>query len=333
MYYELALISVLVAGGYWGWYFVRHEQTRLYGALQLAAAGLSGLGLIGHRLDKPGLGVPGAIGVGAGVCLLLVAPLARGLARRLAASERFRAALKLLDAAEILAPGSGVADDKALVHAMREIRDGNIDQTVDALTAAKFRMPVDAHQAIDERVAMLYLAAYRWDEAIAYAEEHLFGAIPSGPTGEQSSSHVALRRALGIAPPVFVELLGAYGYKGDLDQAARMLARLEEVCAGRPDAGIWLHRGRLMFLALAGRVDAVAAMVEPRRSRHMKPSARQYWVAVAHERQGKVAVAEATYAKARARTRGRPRLLIDQALERLPHARPAELGPTADRKS
>ncbi len=329
MYYELALISVLVAGGYWGWYFVRHDQTRLYGALQLAAAGLSGLGLIGQRLDKPGLGVPGAIGVGAGVCLLLVAPLTRGLARRLAASERFRIALKLLDVAEILAPGSGVAEDKALVHAMREIRDGNIDQTVDALTAAKVRMPVDAHQAIDERVAMLYLAAYRWDEAIAYAEEHLFGAIPSGPTGEQGSSHVALRRVLGIAPPVFVELLGAYGYKGDLDQAARMLARLEEVCAGRPDAGIWLHRGRLMFLALAGRVDAVNAMVEPRRSRHMKPSARQYWVAVAHERQGKVAVAEATYAKARARTRGRPRLLIDQALERLPHARRAELGPTA----
>ena len=34
MYYELALISVLIAGAYWGWYFVRHEQTRLYGGLQ-----------------------------------------------------------------------------------------------------------------------------------------------------------------------------------------------------------------------------------------------------------------------------------------------------------
>jgi rhomboid protease GluP len=329
MYYELALFSVLIAGGYWGWYFVRHGQTRLYGALLIGTAGLSGLGLLGQRFDKRELGVPGAIGVGAGACLLLIAPLARGLARRLAAGERFRIALKLLDAAEILAPGSGVGDDKALVYAMREIRDGNNEQTVDALTAAKVRMPADAHQAIDERVAMLYLAAYRWEEAIAYAEEHLFGAIPDGPTGEPGGSHVALRRALGIAPPVFVELLGAYGYRGDLDQAARMLARLEEVCAGRPDAGIWLHRGRLMFLALAGRVDAVNTMVEPRRSRHMKPSARQYWVAVAHERQGKVAVAEAAYAKARARTRGRPRMLIDQALERLPNARPAELSPAA----
>src|SRR5262249_17003353 len=155
---------------------------------------------------------------------------------------------------------------------------------------------------------------------------HLFGAISTAPTGESGPSQVALRRALGIAPPVWVELLGAYGYKGDLDQAARMLARLEEVCAGRPDAGIWLHRGRLMFPALAGRVSAVQALIEPRRSRHMKPSARTYWLAVAHERQGEIAAAEAAYAKARSRSRGRPRVLIDQALERLPNAKAAELG-------
>jgi membrane associated rhomboid family serine protease len=61
----------------------------------------------------------------------------------------------------------------------------------------------------------------------------------------------------------------------------------------------------------------------------MKPAARTYWVAVAHERLGETAAAEAAYAKARSRTRGRPRVLIDQALERLKHAKPAELGPTA----
>ncbi|HEY5922627.1 MAG TPA: hypothetical protein VIV11_13190, partial [Kofleriaceae bacterium] len=260
MYYELALISVLIAGGYWGWYFVRHEPTRFYGVLQLAAAALCGLGLIGHRYDKAGLGVPGAIGVGAGVCLLIIGPLARGVARRFAAAERFGAAQRMLDVAEVLAPGSGVGDEKALLFAMREIRDGNIEQTVDALTAAKDRAPADARLAIDERIAMLYLAAYRWDEAIAHAEEHLFGAIPTGPV-DAASSQVALRRVLGIAPPVWVELLGAYGYKGDLDQAALMLARLEEACAGRADAGIWLHRGRLIFLALAGRVGAVQQLV------------------------------------------------------------------------
>ncbi|HEY5947051.1 MAG TPA: rhomboid family intramembrane serine protease [Kofleriaceae bacterium] len=327
MYYELALISVLVAGGYWGWYFVRHEQTRLYGALQVLAAALCGLGLLGHRLDKSELGVPGAIGVGAGVCLLVLGPIARGIARRFAAAERFTLAEKLLDVADVLAPGSGVGDEKALLFAMREIRDGNIEQTVDALTAAKDRAPADARLAIDERIAMLYLASYRWDEAIIHAEEHLFGALP--PLSEDAGSQVALRRVLGIAPPVWVELLGAYGYKGELDQAAVMLARLEEVCAGRPDAGIWLHRGRLIFLALAGRIEAVQALVEPKRSRHMKAAARQYWVAVAHERHGEVAAAQAAYAKARARSRGRPRVLIDQALARLEQAKPAELGPTA----
>src|SRR5689334_11426681 len=104
MYYELALFAVLVAGAYWGWYFVRHDQTRLYGVLQLASAGLSGIGLIGVRLDKAGFGIAGAIGVGAGVCLLVLGPVARGVARRFAASERFGMAQRLLDVAEVLAP-------------------------------------------------------------------------------------------------------------------------------------------------------------------------------------------------------------------------------------
>jgi rhomboid protease GluP len=326
MYYELALISVAVAGGYWGWYFVRHPSTRLYGLLQLAAAGLSGLGLLGRKTEASELGIAGAIGVGAGACFLVLGPLARGMARRLAGAERFDAAKRMFDVAEILAPGSGVDDEKLLLAAMREIRDGNIETTVEALNAAKQRAPADARLAIDERIAMLYLAAYRWDEAISHAEEHLFGAI--SPPGEAGPGH-AIRRALGIAPAVWVELLGAYGYIGDLDRAAEMLARLEEVCAGRPDATMWLHRGRLIFLALAGRVGAVQTLVEPSRSRHMKPGARTYWLGVAYERHGEIEAAEAAYAKARSRSRGRPRMLIDQALARLPVAKPVELTPDA----
>src|SRR2546423_267952 len=107
MYYELALISVLVAGGYWGWYFVRHDSLRTYGMMLLGAAGLSGLGLLGRRYDESTLGIAGAIGVGAGACLLVLGPLARGLARRAAGAERFRIAERLLDVADVLAPGSG----------------------------------------------------------------------------------------------------------------------------------------------------------------------------------------------------------------------------------
>src|SRR5690242_3455231 len=103
MYYELALMSVVIAGGYWGWFFVRDPDTVTYGAMQLGAALLAGLGLIGRHVDARGLGVAGAIGVGAGTCLIVLGPLARMQARRFAERERYRLAGWLLDLADLLA--------------------------------------------------------------------------------------------------------------------------------------------------------------------------------------------------------------------------------------
>ncbi|HEX7841928.1 MAG TPA: hypothetical protein VF469_30870, partial [Kofleriaceae bacterium] len=228
MIYELVLVSVLIGAGYWGWYFVKHRPhgTATFGIMQLVTAALAGLGFLGHRLGVAWLGIPGAIGLGAGACLLVIGPLARVLARRMVVTERMAIAIRLLDLAELLAPGSGVAEEKALVRAMSEIREGRIDQTVEALTAARERATGDTRLAIDERIAMLYFAAHRWRDAIAHAEARLFGAPPPGePEG-------SLRGALGLAPPVWVDLLGAYARTGELDQAAHMLARLEDACAG-----------------------------------------------------------------------------------------------------
>ncbi len=331
MYYELALLSVVVAGGYWGWFFIHRQPhgTPTFGIMQLLSAVLAGLGLLARRYDGPEwLGITGAIGVGAGTCLLVIGPMIRGLARRFAAAERLGIAGRLLDVAELLAPGSGISEEKAVLGAMKEIRDGHIDHTVDALTAAKDRAPADARLAIDERIAMLYLAAYRWGDAIAHAEAHLFGArgeeledrARADAQDEPRAAPMPLRRALGVAPPVWVELLGAYGRTGDLDKAATMLVRLEDACDGREDAGMWIHRARLMFLALAGRPAAVRSLVEPRRARHMSPAARTYWVAVAHEHQGDRAAATAAYEQARRRSRGRPRDLIELALAKLAQA-------------
>lgn len=324
MIYELLLVSVLIGAGYWGVYFVRRRPhgTATFGIMQLVTAALAGLGFLGHRLDVAWLGGPGAIGLGAGACLLVIGPLARMLARRMVVTERMAIATRLLDLAELLAPGSGVAEEKALVRAMSEIREGRIDQTVEALAAARERAGEDARLAIDERIAMLYLAAHRWRDAIDHAEARLFGAPP--PHEPEGS----LRRALGFAPPVWVELIGAYGRIGDLDRAAGMLVRLEDVCAGRDDAAVWIHRARMLFLALAGRIDAVRALVAPVQSRHMTPAARTYWIAVAHEHAGDRAAA-AAYEKARAMSRGRQRDLIEQALAGLGDSRRAELNPEA----
>lgn len=321
MIYELALISVVIGAGYWGWFFVRQRPhgTATFGLMQLGAAALAAVGFLGHRLGIGWLGVPGAIGVGAGACLLVLGPLVRSLARWQIAAERMTLATRLLDLAELLAPGSGVAEEKAVVRAMAEIREGRVDQTIEALSQARERASTEARLAIDERIAMLYLAAYRWREAIAYAEAHLFGAPPphDGPG--------SLRGALGIAPPIWVDLLAAYGRVGDLDQAARMVVRLEEACAGRADAALWQHRGRMMFLALAGRVEAVRALVAPPQARHMSTAARTYWTAVAHEHHGDRAAAAAAYDKARSRSRGRPRDQIDQAIAGLAASQPTEL--------
>ena len=329
MIYEAGLFLVMVAAGYWGWFFTRRRPhgTATFGVMQLAAAALAGLGLLGHRRDIAWLGIPGAIGLGGGLCLLVLGPFARLLARRMVAAERMGLANRLLDLAELLAPGSGVAEEKAVVRAMAEIREGRVEQTVAALIAARDQASgADARFAIDERITMLYLTAHRWRDAIAHAEAHLLGGFPA-PGGDDADG--SLRRALGVAAPVWVDLLGAYGRTGDLDRAAAMLARLEDACAGRPEAVPWLHRGRMMFLALAGRPDAVRALIAPRRARHMSRTARSYWLALAHERRGDRATAVAIYEQARARSRGRPRALIEQALAGLAEARPVELSPSA----
>ncbi len=336
MLYEYALISVVIASGYWGYFFLRHQPhgTLTFGMMQLTAAFLSGLGIIGRSYEQPILGICGAVGLGMGICLLVVGPLIRAIARRFAAAERVGIATRLLDVVEMLAPGSGVAEEKALLAAMKEIREGRVEQTVDALTAAKHQAPPEARVAIDERIAMLYLAAYRWRDAIDYAEQHLMplaARSPATPVAEmhRHSKGLSLRDELGIAPPVWIELLGAYGRTGDLDQAARMMARLEDACSGREDASLWLHRARMMFLALAGRPDAVRTLVEPRRSRHMTPAARTYWLGVALQHKGDRDAASEALQRARTKSRGRPRDLIDEALARLSDTPAVQLSPIA----
>ncbi len=355
MLYEYALISVVIACGYWGWFFVRRQPTGTptFGLMQLGAAALAGLGLLNGKYPHRALGVAGAIGVGAGACLLILAPLVRWLARRLAHAERLGIASRLLEVADLLAPGSGAREEKAVLASMADIRDGRVEPTIDALAAAKRTANTAARRAIDERIALLYLAAYRWEDAIAHVEANMQplrtdsavvpalelaartadGADPTDRT-DHASDEVAergetLRDGLGIAPPVWVELLGAYGRTGNLDQAARMVARLEDVAAERPDASIWIHRARLMFLALAGRPDAVRALLGGKRAAHMSPAARTYWMAVAHEHHGDRIAAASEYARARRRSRGRPREMIDRAVAGLPTVQPTPLSPLA----
>ena len=156
MLYELLLFSALIGGGYWGVYHLRQRQDRVkFGMMHLAAAVLAGLGLLGRKVDAAWLGVAGAIGVGTALCLLVVGPMVRLLAHRLIAIERLGVAARLLDVAELLAPGSGVAEDKLVLRAMIDNREGRVEHTVEALTAARNAAPPATRLAIDERIAIL----------------------------------------------------------------------------------------------------------------------------------------------------------------------------------
>src|SRR5439155_1590359 len=155
--------------------------------------------------------------------------------------------------ADVLAPGSGVGDEKALLGAMRELRDGNIERTVDALVAAKARAPAEARLAIDERIALLYLAAYRWGQAIAHADAHLFDA--------RRSPHMSpAGRTYWIAV--------AHERRGDNAAAEAAYARARARSRGRPrvlidQALVRLQNARPVELgqdatALVARVEAAA---------------------------------------------------------------------------
>src|SRR5580704_17492752 len=104
---ELLQSSIAVAAAYLGGQLVRKPPNGkpMFGALLLAVAALCGLGLLGRELGSTLLGAIGAIGIGAGTCMLAIGPAARRSARRLAAHERYTAAGWLLAVADVLAPG------------------------------------------------------------------------------------------------------------------------------------------------------------------------------------------------------------------------------------
>jgi rhomboid protease GluP len=321
-------LVIAVAAVYWGWFYAARGR-RLYGAL-IAGAGLAAsLGSFGTDLgiSASTSALVGALGAGACVLLLVVGPLCRAAARAVVQSDRLRLAGVLLEVADVLMPGAGVGDDKLALAALRDVRAGKIDDTVAALEHGKNRLPPQLGRAIDERITMLYLSAHRWKEAIEHADRNLTRPVPPPPPSESAPKEPqdawsTARAALGMSPPLWVEVLGAVAREGDLDRAATMLRELEAACGGRDDAFWVVHRGRLVFLAFAGRTAAVDRLVAPELARHMTRSARNYWRGIAAAQAGDTAAAEGAYQTALAGSRGRARELVTRAIDDLPRIKP-----------
>jgi rhomboid protease GluP len=340
MSFELALVMVAVPASYWGVLLVRRRVAPTFAWMLTATGAAAWLAYAAHKSDAPGpIDLVGAVAIGAGVCLLVLGPMARRAARWAVATDRLRLAAALVEIGDLLQPGTSGPDDKASLAALRDVRAGEVDAAIDALRAARAKAPAQLHRAFDERIALLYVVAMRWADAIAHAEATLF---PTNPAPHEAPAELApdaakaphdVARALGMSPPIWVELTAAYGRLGQVDRAAEMAAEFDRAAQGAPGMASLVHRVRLVFLAAAGRTAPVERLLAQRGHADIRPASRLYWSALAAERAGDRDAARAAYQAALGHARRVPRVQaqLKDALDQLDRTAPAELSPTAAR--
>jgi membrane associated rhomboid family serine protease len=276
--FDLLLLSVIVGTAYLGPMVLRRlgPGQRLYGWMLLADLALAIAALAARRGEEDGasadlVGLIGAIAVGGGICLVMVPPALRNLARRALVADHLRVARLLVDARELLQPGMGARQESELISTILEVRSGQVETAVGRLRARRDQTvePL-SRRPLDERIVMTYLYARRWDDAVAWFEHNIDGPL------------------LPLSPQLGVEMVRAYCERGELLKAAGLVERLE---GGAPHAEpIWnllIQRARLVFLAFAGRTAAVDAIVGPSGPLGAMPeSARCFWTGMARLKAG-----------------------------------------------
>lgn len=318
MLYEAALLWVLLSGGYWGVHLLRRRAypSAVFPWMMIGAAAASLLGLFGVGQDDLVLDAAGAIGCGSGVCLFLVGPLARRLARRANLSELWWLARASYEVAEVLQPGTGVREEKQLASAFAKIASGQSEEAVAAVRTLRAGAPPPAQRVLDEHLAMIYLTSWRWQDAIDHVEAALPARPGSGPLGE-------------LSPGLWVELMSAYARVGRFERAAEMAEELERELGSHGAAGALLHRSRVLLLALCGHVDGVRTLTSGAAARLMKPAAHHYWLGVAAARAGDHELARLELTASARRAGGRRRRMATEELERVSACARVTLPPRA----
>nr|MBP9084932.1 hypothetical protein [Kofleriaceae bacterium] len=320
MDFETLLWCVVAIAGYWGQHFVRYGR-RLHG-LMLGGCALAAV------IGLTGVPVMGAIALGGAGCLLIVAPLLRGVARNLVRREKFAAAQRCLSLAALLAPGAGAEEDQVGVAMLASVRSQGVGVAVAALEQAKRQLPPNAgnRRMIDERIVLLYTATGEWAAALQHAHATL--ALPALPELVTSAHDAGIA---DLAPVVWVELLGALARIGRVDAAYAMYQRLVTSVAAlsearQADVVLLLYRARLLLLANAGRRAPLEVLIAQAGRHHMSPAQIAYLRAVVAFRAGDDSAGDAALVAARRLIRfdSRQLGLIDRAGTEL-RGQPAQL--------
>jgi rhomboid protease GluP len=316
MFFEIILLSVIVVTAYLGPMLWRRlpPGNRTYAWMLLIDLALA---VVSFAAQQDGGGdrtaeLIGAIAIGGAVCLVLVPPVLRDLARRALMADRLKLSLLLTDLRELLQPGLGARQEREVMEAILWVRSGRVEQAVEALRETRGRLenPL-ARRQIDERIVMTYLYARDWDQAIQYYEAQLDNQ--PGP----------------MSPQLLVEMVRAYCEAGELARAATLVDRLEQSpLAAEPLLAFLLNRSRMVFLAFVGRTTAVERIVAPTGPLGAMPeAAREFWSGVARINAGDRTGAKSSLEQA-ARLSGRDRRareLAENTLDRLDE--PGVMGP------
>ena len=329
--FDLLLLSVIVLTAYLGPMVLRRlgPGQRMYGWMLLGDLAVAIAAVASRRTDGDSAPADllGTIAIGGGVCLVMVPPILRSLARRALLADRLRLARGLVDAREMLQPGMGARQESELISTILEVRSGQVEVAVGRLRERRDQLAEPAaRRPLDERIVMTYLYARRWDEAVTWFEQNIQGPL------------------MPLSPQLAVEMVRAYCERGELLKAAALVERLEGTpSAHEPIWSLLIHRARLVFLAFAGRTTAVDAIVAPGGPLAAMPeSARCYWTGMARLRAGDRSGARHSLQRSAALSGrdDRSREQAEATLGRLddpgvagPHALPDDVNVLADRLS
>ena len=305
MVLELLLLSVLLVAGYNGQLLYRRgpRAGRATAYLLFADAFVALIAYAGVTQDEPPRGVEllGVVAVGAFVCLVLVPPLLRDVARRAVEADKLHFAARLQGLRELLQPGLGARQEQADVQMFAAIRAGQDGALLAELEQAQGSAPTpELRAAAAERIVLVHLYARRWADATGAFERVL------EPRGAAS-------------PQLLVEVVRAYLEQGAQKEAGALLARLDAAPAlQHPFFAALRLRARLMFLAFLGRLPAVEALVDKRGPlAPLPPAVKSFWRGVALANAGDVAGARTALEKATKTRDARGRELAASHLERL----------------
>lgn len=271
MSWPVFLVGVGVIAGLWAFRFTNIGQVRF--AFALAASSLACfVGSWATANGHPTLAVAGAIGVGAAVMMLIVAPMLARVALAMAHRENFGMARRALDVAALLSPGARFDQIRASIDVMASVAEHGMRAAVAMLDRARAGVPQKeaiARRMIEERMLWLWMRAGQWDEAIAHADQ----------------------LAQPYSPNVWAELAIARAMRGEWDAAVAAAQQLAAALAPSTSAGalLWV-RVRLAFAAACGLPDEAERLVQVGK-RWFAPAHAAYWLTVAEQRAAAFAVA------------------------------------------